>query len=105
MLTEDEKTIFLPTEFRSYKDKIKLDYPLLQKAESGARFLMQEFANAKSRSKKFRVFQFAQLNSNRAMALQGKPDLTERERVELLEVHKIYNQAAEAMRARLPVRR
>jgi len=95
-LNKDEKTLFFPAKYTSYAKKIHIDNP--RNAQKSAKFLLNEYKKAKTRDKRNRLVRFAVLAMNRAIALQGKHDLSQRERTELNEVAKIYKSAINKMR-------
>ena len=67
-------------------------------ARGAARELLREFKSAKTRAKKVRIKRATVLAANRARASAKRKNLSRRERQELLQIARIYEQAAKKMK-------
>ena len=88
--------LFKPARWKKYAEIVTFENP--SAARGAAKELLREFRSAKTRAKKLRVKKVAIYAANRARASAKRKNLSSRERKELREIARIYEQAAKKMK-------
>lgn len=89
------RSMFFDPRYKKYADMVRLRTP--EEAEGSVRMLLEEFNTAETREKKLRVKRVTINAANRAEAAGKRKDLSQKEREEFKEIHKLYREAADEM--------
>ena len=93
-----QRTMFGPPRYLKYSEIVRIDTP--DAARGSVKILLREFENAETRAKKRKIKWMTVLAANRAAAARKrtKRPLSPREMREMMEVEKIYREAAAKMK-------